>query len=162
MQVLSMICKVLTWVALVFVLGMQTLVTFGIANGGTGISVIPLLIGLALLLVSVILFFALPKWKGVPLLLSVLAIALFGLVAWQLVSEGLLLMAGELDSGRGITTWQFVYRHLSPALIPLFMVIPWLEYREQCRIDAAYRHKQAPDSYLGLDGFQLSKLDEDE
>lgn len=161
MQLVSRIWCGLAWAALVFSLCMQALVAFGIASGNSGFSIVPIVVASVLLLVSMILIVALPKGKLLPLLMAAAAGVLFIIVAVLIARQFTILVGVESLDG-GITAWQFVYRHLSPLLVPLFLLGYWICWRTQYKIDAAYQKETAPDSYLNLGDFQLSRLEDEE
>lgn len=159
MQTASRIWNTLAWIALIFSLFMQTLVAFGIATGGTDFSIVPIVVSSVLLLVATIVTTALPKKKGIPLIAAGVAGMLFIITA-ILVSKEFPILIHEVDMGRGITPWQFVYRHLSPLLVPLFLLGYWICWRTQQVIDTVCEKEPTPDSYLNLGDFQMGKLDE--
>ncbi len=161
MQLASRIWCLLAWIALAFSLCMQTLIAFGMYTGGSGFSIVPIVVASVLLLVATIATVALPKKKGIGLIVAAAAGVLF-IVTAMLVSREFPILTNKMDMGWGITAWQFVYRHLSPLLVPLFLLGYWFCWRAQQAIDAAYQKETVPDSYLNLGDFQLSKLDDDE
>lgn len=160
MNILASICRVLVWVVLVITTALQALAMYGIASGNNDFSIFPMVIATVVMVVAVILFFALPRGKTVPFLMAVGAAVLFIVVA-VMIKNAFTVYLGADGSNVGITAWRMIYRHLSPILIPVLLLPPWVMYRVDVKLEKEYKEKHQPDSYLDLGDFQLSRLEED-
>ena len=83
-------------------------------------------IATVLMVLSVILFFALSRGKLVPLVMAGIAGVLFILFAFQL-KDTLPVVVTERGLA-GVSLWKAMYRHMSPALIPLFLFPIFWDY----------------------------------
>lgn len=160
MQTASRIFHTLAWIAAVFSLCVQLLVVFGIRTGGTDFSVATIVIGSVLLLLSIILMSALRQHKEFAWIPTAASAVLFIVSAIRIADE-FSVSVGVTSVGQSLTAWEFVWRHLSPLLVPLFLLGYWFCWRVQQKIEKARKKESTPDSYLNLGDFQLSKLDEE-
>ncbi|MBR2337895.1 MAG: hypothetical protein IKA63_00325 [Clostridia bacterium] len=161
MDTIASISRVLAWVTLVITTAFQCLAMYGIYTGNSEFSIFPMAVATVLMAVSVILFFALRQGKTVPFLMAVGAAVLFIVVAVMIKNEFTVHMGAD-GTDMGITSWRMVYRHLSPVLVPVFLLAPWVVYRVDRKVEKEYAKKEQPDSYLDLGDFQLSRLEEQE
>ena len=126
----------LVWLSTILMLGLQFLVVSGMLLGKSEFDVTLIAIATAVMLVSVIAFFAMKKYKWIPLVLSLAASALFVVIA-VMIADKYLAGSNWVDTRGFVTSWQLVYRHLSPLLIPLFMAGYLICWRQRKREEAA-------------------------
>ena len=143
MRAYTRVWGILVWLATVLMLFLQLLVVFGMVLGKSEFDVTLIIIATVVMLVSVIAFFAMKKHKWVPLLLSLLASALFVVIA-VMIADKFLAGSNWVDTRGFVTSWQLVYRHLSPLLIPLFMggyLVCWRQRQRELAAAEAYVQK---------------------
>ncbi len=112
-------CRVLVWILLVLTTLIQIGAILSISLGERLVNPTLLIIATVLMAVSVIVFFALRRGKLIPLLTAAVAALLFIIAALEL-KDTLAVVVTERGLA-GISLWTAMYRHMSPALIPLLM-----------------------------------------
>ncbi len=134
MRIFLSVCRVLVWLILVLTTAVQIMAVIGIYVGGSVDLFDPvlLIVAAALMLLAVVLFFALPRGKVFPLVLAAAASAFFVILAFQLKEA--FPVTVTTNGNAGISLWRAIYRHMSPALIPLFMLPIWWDYHTDRRI----------------------------
>lgn len=120
-------CRVMVWTVLALTTLIQAGAIFSIYSGENLFNPTLLIVATVLMAVSVILFFALPRGKLAALLAATVAAVLFIIVALQLKDS--LSVVVTTQGTAGISLWKAMYRHMSPALIPLFLLPLWSDYR---------------------------------
>ena len=161
METIARIFRVLAWIALAVTTAFQVLVIMGIRQGDSAFNTMPIVVATVLMVVAVVLFCVLPRGKIVPLLMAVAAAVLFVVIAVNIKAVFTVRLSTD-GSDLGITSWRLVYRHLSPVLVPILLFPVWLNYHLDRQLQKAYAEKEQPTSYLGLEDFQLSRLDDEE
>lgn len=127
MRTVVSVCRVLVWVLLALTTLIQIAAILSISLGERLVNPTLLIVATALMVVSVIAFFALRQGKLVPLITAAVAAILFILAALEL-KDTLAVVVTERGLA-GISLWTAMYRHMSPALIPLLMLpIFWDDY----------------------------------
>ena len=130
MRTFVSVCRVLVWIVLVLTTLIQIGAILSISLGERLINPTLLTIATALMAVSVIVFFALRRGKLFPLLTAAVAALLFIIAALEL-KDTLAVVVTERGPA-GISLWTAMYRHMSPALIPLLMFpIFWDNYTDR-------------------------------
>lgn len=130
MRTFVSVCRVLVWIVLVLTTLIQIGAILSISLGERLVNPTLLTIATALMAVSVIVFFALRRGKLFPLLTAAVAALLFIIAALEL-KDTLAVVVTERGPA-GISLWTAMYRHMSPALIPLLMFpIFWDNYTDR-------------------------------
>lgn len=151
--------KALMWILLVPVLGIQVMVMIGISLGKQmGITL--LVIASVLLAAAAVLFGVLRKKKGIAMLVATVAAVLFIVFAIT-VYNTFKLNFGVTDVSGGISAFDFVYRHISPLLVVLFMLFYWICWRAWHKEELRREEEAAPSHYLDLGDFTLGRLDDE-
>ena len=124
------ICRVLVWSVLVLTTLIQVGAILSISFGERLVNPTLLTVATALMLLSVIAFFALRHHKVFPLITAAVAAILFIIAALQLKNT---LSVVVTERGlAGVSLWTAMYRHMSPALIPFLMLpIFWDDYTDR-------------------------------
>lgn len=149
--------KALMWITLVPVLGIQILAMIGISMGDSKMSIVPLVAASVLLLAAAILFGVLREKRGIAMILAAVSAVLFVVVAITVYKVFELNFKVTNVSG-GITSGEFVYRHLSPLLVVLFMLFYWICWRADYKAEKARREASAPDHYIDLKDFSMAPV----
>ena len=159
MQTVSTISKVLMWISLVFTALIQGMVIFAIQSNNTDAvlagqtdklyNLVPLICASMLLLAGVILFAVLRKRRYIGVILAAVAAVVFVVVAFD-IRNTFTTQIGATGETVGITAWRMIYRHISPVMVAVFMLIAWLCGRAA--------DKAAAEAYLarGKTGYDLS------
>lgn len=130
MRTFVSVCRVLVWIVLVLTTLIQIGAILSISLGEKLVNPTLLTIATALMVVSVIIFFALRRGKLIPLLTAAAAALLFIIAAFELKST-LAVVVTERGPA-GISLWTAMYRHMSPILIPMLMFpIFWDDYTDR-------------------------------
>lgn len=132
MRTFVSVCRVLVWLILVLTTTIQVMAVIGIYiwNSADVFNPVLLIVAAVLMLLAVVLFFALPRGKVFPLVLAAMAGIFFVILALQL-KETFPVTVTERGLA-GISLWTAMYRHMSPALIPLLMFpIFWDNYTDR-------------------------------
>ncbi len=130
MRTFVSICRVLVWTVLVLTTLIQIGAILSISLGERLVNPTLLTVATALMLLSVIVFFALRHGKVFPLITAAVAGILFIIAALEL-KDTLSVVVTERGLA-GISLWTAMYRHMSPALIPFLMLpIFWDDYTDR-------------------------------
>lgn len=167
MRILADVCKVLMWVVLALSLFFQigAIMAIKYFDNAMGIrssyEVGPLAAATALMTVAVIMFAALRRGKGIPLIAAAVLGVCFIALAHSLHSYyGAPAGTEQIDDY--MTVWEALYKHALPALLPVLMLPIWLVYREDRRAADLAAELEALPSILGdLSDFTLSTLPEE-
>jgi hypothetical protein len=161
MRKIATVSRVLLWITLVLSVFFQTVAIIGIKLYETSYKTGPLAIATVLITLCVLLFFILRRGKLIPLIAAaVLGVCFIFLAASMHEFFGA--PTGVTPSGEYMTGFEAVFKHGLRALLPVFMLPVWLQYRQD-RIDNARREEEEPvESVLGgLADFKLSSIDEE-
>ena len=143
MRTFVSVCRVLVWIVLVLTTLIQIGAILSISLGERLVNPTLLTIATALMAVSVIVFFALRRGKLFPLLTAAVAALLFIIAALEL-KDTLAVVVTERGPA-GISLWTAMYRHMSPALIPLLMFpIFWDNYTDRRAANLAEADQLTP------------------
>ncbi len=128
MRLFASFCRVLVWVVLALTAIPQIMAVIGIYFGNSTelFNPVLLIVATALMFIAVVLFFAIPRGKLIPLLLAAAAAAFFIILALKLMD--VFPVTVTLTKNAGISLWRAMYRHMSPVLIPLLMFPVFWEY----------------------------------
>ncbi len=130
MRTFVSVCRALVWILLILTTLIQIGAILSILLGERLVNPTLLIVATALMTVSVIVFFALRRGKLFPLLTAAAAALLFIIAALEL-KDTLAVVVTERGLA-GISLWTAMYRHMSPALIPLLMLpIFWDDYTDR-------------------------------
>lgn len=132
MRIFVSVCRVLVWIVLVLTTLLQGMAIIGIYLKESTALFNPafLVTATSLMLISVVLFFALPHGKAFPLVLAAATGVFFIILALQLKEAFPVTVTATRNAG--ISLWRAMYRHMSPALIPLLMFpIFWDDYTDR-------------------------------
>lgn len=131
MRATSLTCKVFMWIVLVVSTFFQVLAMFGIGqNNATALeadktdkvyALWPLIAVTGLLIAGAILFICLRKRRYIGLIVAAVAGLAAVLIAFDLM-RAFPAQISASGSDTGLNTFKMVYRHMSPALVPLLMV----------------------------------------
>lgn len=131
MRTFVSVCRVLVWIVLVLTTLIQIGAILSISLGDRLVNPTLLIVATALMAVSVIVFFALRRGKALPLIASAAAAILFIVAALEF-KDTLAVVITERGPA-GISLWTAMYRHMSPALIPLLMLPIFWDYHTDRR-----------------------------
>lgn len=136
MRVFGTVCRVMVWLLLILTAIPQVMAVIGLYIGNSVGLFNPLLLiaATAFMFVAVILFFAMPRGKLIPLLLAAASAVFFVVLAFCLMD--IFPVTVTVTKNTGISLWRAIYRHMSPALIPLFMLPLWWDYHTDRRAKA--------------------------
>ncbi len=126
MRIFLSVCRMLVWVVLALTTLIQIGAILSISLGERLVNPTLLIVATALMVLSVIVFFALRRQKLIPLVTAAVAGVLFIIAALQL-KDTLAVVVTERGLA-GISLWTAMYRHMSPVLIPLFMLPVWWDH----------------------------------
>lgn len=126
MRIFLSICRVLAWVTLVLTTLVQIGTILSVYMGDRLVNPLFLVMATILMVVSVIMFFCLRRGKLIPLLTAAVAGIVFILTALHL--KDTLSVVVTTQGLAGISLWKAMYRHMTPALIPLFLFPVFLDY----------------------------------
>ncbi len=130
MRTFVSVCRVLVWIVLALTTLIQIGAILSILLGERLVNPTLLTIATALMVASVIVFFALRRGKLFPLLTAAVAALLFIIAALEL-KDTLAVVVTERGPA-GISLWTAMYRHMSPVLIPILMFpIFWDHYTDR-------------------------------
>lgn len=149
MTTVSRVSRALSYLYLAFVLATQALVIGALAVAQNDFNLLPLILATVVMAAGVICYFVLPKYKGWAFLAVLVAAIVFVIVALQLAD----MFPRRIDRNgelAGIYGWRLIWAHLSPVLMPLFMIPYWFGYRRRLREERQAASDAAPDSYLGV------------
>ncbi|WP_178721877.1 hypothetical protein [Clostridia bacterium] len=131
MRATSLTCKILMWTVLVISTFFQVLAMFGIGqNNATALeagkadkvyALWPMIAVTSLLVVGVILFICLRKRPFIGLIVAAVAGLAAVLIAFDLM-RAFPAQISASGGDTGLNTFKMIYRHMSPALVPLLMV----------------------------------------
>ncbi len=133
MRIFLSACRTMIWILLVFITIMQVMTVIGLYQGNSVELFNPtfLIIATGIMAVSVVLFFALRRYKLIPLIAAGMAAVFFIVLAFWL-KDAFPVTVTTLGNA-GVSLWDAMYRHMSPALIPLFMLPLWWDYHTDRR-----------------------------
>lgn len=140
------VCRVLAWLVLALCVFFQVVAVLGIRANGIAYDTAPLLTATVLLVLAVVLFFALPRGKLVPLLATVALAAVFVVLALDLHAT---FSPASPRADSGLTWWRTVYRHLLPTTLPVLLFPVWWDDRARRLERRAAREAETPPSVLG-------------
>lgn len=149
MTTVSRVSRALSYLYLAFVLATQALVIGALAVAKNEFNLLPLIVATVLMAAGVFCYFLLPKYKDWALLAVIAAAIVFVIVALQLAD----MFPRHVDRNgdlAGVYGWRLIWAHLSPALMPLFMIPYWFGYRRRLREEQKAASDAAPDTYLGV------------
>lgn len=151
MSTLAYICRRILWVLLALTTAFQLIAVFSIAGGNAAAEYDyrPLAVATALMVAAVVVFALLPRGKIVPLAVAAAVGVFFVVLAVQMM-QVFPVRLGADGADHGLTFWRALYRHMSPALLPLCMVPIWWEHRTARLAEKAAREETPPDSYYEL------------
>ena len=157
--------RVCSWVLLVFTGMVQLLAAVGIFVNGSQEVFNPwwLIAATALMVLSVVLFFALRRGKTLALLIALADAVLFVVLAFMLKNAFPVVLAVD-GSDTGISLWMAIWRHMSPVLVPLCLLPTWVQYHEDRVAEKNATSEQNTPSYLDLidENYTMRPLDEDD
>ncbi len=157
--------RVLTWVLLVFTCAVQALAIVGIAINQSQSVFNPWLLAAAtvVMIAAVILFFVLPRGKVYFLLLAAADAVFFIVLAFMLKNAFPVMLAVD-GSSTGVSLWTAIWRHMTPALIPLCMVPSWIVYHENRVAEKNTDAENRTPSYLDIidETYTMRSLDEED
>ena len=132
------VCRGIMWVLFVVILSMQILAIVSIEMNNQMasqidapdkmFSVIPLLLASVLLLAGILLFTIYRKRPYIGLILCAVAGVLFVILALEIQRQFPPSLGADGET-IGITTARMIFRHMSPAVIPVLMLAAWLMER---------------------------------
>ncbi len=162
MQTWASISRVCMWVLLAITLFFQigTIVAIGSMNASGTYNTAPLAAATAGITVCVILFAVLRRGKVVPLAVAAVLGVCFIVIALNLqdffgAADGTVAMETDL------TVWEAIYRHMSPALLPVCMLPQWLHLRRMRQEEETAAELAQTPSLLGeLGDYRMASLDE--
>ena len=157
----AVICRRLMWVLLVLMLAMQALVIVSIQMNNwlaeerqleeNIFQLTPLILAVAIMLAGALLFGIYKKRRYIGLILCTVAAVVFFLLAFE-IQRAYPTSIGADGNTKGITTFRMIYRHMSPVLLPLLMLVSWLTERAAARRKAAH---PLPEDHFDLSGGPL-------
>ncbi len=157
--------RVCTWITLAVTGLVQILAVVGIYinNSIAEFNPILLIAATAIMLTATVLFFALPRGKVIPLLIAAADAVFFIILAFMLKNAFPVLMAVD-GSDTGISLWMAIYRHMSPLLVPLFMIPSWWQYHEERQAEKTADAEERTPSYLDVidETYSMRSLDEED
>ncbi len=157
--------RVCTWVLLVFICSVQALAIVGIAINDSQKAFNPWLLGIAsvVMIVSTILFFALPRGKSIPFILAAADAVFFIVLAFMLKNAFPVVFAVD-GSDSGVSLWTAIWRHMSPILIPLCMLPTWILYLEDRSAEKNADAENRTPSYLDIidETYTMRSLDDED
>lgn len=168
MRTLASICRVLMWVLLAWMLFFQIGTIISIHNYDRAMDILSsyetgfMTLITVLMTAAVVLFAVLRRGKTVPLVAAAVLGVCFIWLAHSL-QQYYGAPSGTETLEASLTVGKALYRHASPALLPVVMLPPWWVWRED-RLEAAAAAEREPvPGVLGdLADFHLSALpDED-
>lgn len=172
MHITARICRILLWITLVITTTIQGLALVAIQAGNRALAEsesrgepynwIPLLVLTVLMVAAVVLFFAVPKGKTVFFIATAVVGVLFILIALNL-AEYYTVKLNAVGADKGLTVWRMISRHMTPALIPLFMLPSWLCYHAERKAEKRVAVEEPPASYFDLldKSFRMSALEDE-
>lgn len=164
MRLFASFCRVMIWVTLVITTAVQALAIIGIYMKGSGSLFNPvlLIVAVAAMVVSVILFFALPRGKIFPLAAAALTAILFIVLAVEMTNAFPTSLSSD-GGTTGISMTKAVFRHMTPALIPLLMLPVWWQYhRDRVAQNEKAATEKTPSYFDMLDKSYTMRSLEDE
>lgn len=177
MRELAKICRVLMWGVLAVGVLFQSLSIAGIeyqkelgmqrGMGGNNVNTMWLGLVMVAMVLAVLAFVLMKRWKAIPLVLAFLVAIGIVVVAYyiDITINGHALpgVQAHSNSPYDLTVWEIIYRNALLAIEPLLMIPLYLVYREDLR-EAKYaeEHEQVPSILDGMGDFQLSKLSEED
>ena len=168
MRSVAKVCHVLMWIVLAVGVLFQSLGIAGIefqkAEGKNNINTFWLGLAMVAMVVAVVLFVAMKKWKVIPFVLAVLAAV--GLVFATFYVQVKIFgpsMEGVEKYGYTLTLGKLIYRHMLMVIEPVLMIPLFLVHLEDRR-EAKYaeEHEPVPSILDGMGDFTLSKLSEED
>ncbi len=131
MRIFLTVCRVLIWVLLAVTLPFQLGAILSIVMGDRVVNPALLIIATALMVISVIGFFASKRNKLVWMITAAIAGLLFIIVAvWF---KDAFIVTVTTNGLAGISWWKAIYRHMTPALIPLLLFPVFWDYHTDQR-----------------------------
>ena len=156
-------CRISLWIvlALVFAVQIMTIVSmqWNNINAIEGeaydkvLSIVPLVVALLMMLGGAVLFEVFPKRRDSGLILCAVAGIIFFIYAFS-IRDAYPVHIGSDGEDKGITTARMVWRHMSPILVPILMLVIWLLERSTAG------RTPAKETHFDLSGGPLFK-DED-
>lgn len=162
MQTWASVSRVCMWVLLAVTLFFQigTVLAIESKNAADAYNTSPLAAATAGMAVCVILFAVLRRGKVVPMALAAVLGVCFVLIALHLqdffgAADGTTALETDL------TMWKAIYRHMSPALLPVCMLPQWLHRRRMRQEEETAAELAQTPSLLGeLGDYRMASLDE--
>ena len=129
MRVFTLICRAMAWVLLTLTTAIQVMAIYSIyvKNSTHVFNPLLLIIATVVMLLAVIFFFASPRKKGLLLLIAAADAVFFIILAFWLKDAFPTYLSAD-GSEYGVSSWIAVWRHMSPALIPLFLLPSWHQH----------------------------------
>lgn len=157
--------RVCAWVLLVFITAVQALAILGIFINQSQSAFNPwlLIIAAVVMIAATVLFFALPRGKVYFLLLAAVDAVFFIVLAFMLKNAFPVMLAVD-GSSTGVSLWTAIWRHMTPALIPLCMVPSWIVYHENRVAEKNTDAENRTPSYLDIidENYSMRSLDEED
>lgn len=156
-------CRIMAWIVLIITTGIQIMAIYGIYLNHSADIFNPLLliIATAVMFLAVVLFFALPRGKLFPLLVAAADAVFFVILACWL-KDAFPTFVSKDDVETGITIWTAVWRHMSPVLVPLFLLPIWHEHHAAYQaIKIAESRENTPSYFDTLDASYKMNISEE-
>ena len=145
MRTISSLSRVLMWIAFGITTLIQVAAMYGIsANNEQAVKLdqtdavydlTPFILAVVLMAIGVILFTVLKKHRVIGLCISAVASVAFIFIALDLANE-FGVHIGSSGEDVGLSSWDVVYRHMSPVLVTAFMLVSWFFARSADKVDA--------------------------